>query len=70
MELLGNRPAADGTNSTGSSRVEQVAALEALATIGGPDAAQAVIRLLVCNVIQGPGLKIAVAAAFGPLAGK
>src|SRR5437763_3561821 len=36
MELLGNRPAADGTNSRGSSRVEQVATLEALATIRRP----------------------------------
>ncbi len=70
MELLGNRPAADGTNSRGNSRVEQVAALEALATIDGPDAAQAVTRLLLCNVIQGPGLKIAVAAAEIQPAGK
>jgi len=39
MELLGNRPAADGTNSRGSSRIEQVEALEAHETIGRPEAA-------------------------------
>src|SRR5229473_2842187 len=64
MELLGNRPAADRTNSRRSSRdFEQVAALEAHATIGGLDAAQAVTRLLLCNVIQAPGLRITLAAA-------
>jgi hypothetical protein len=42
---------------------EQVAALQALAAIGGAGAAQAVARLLVRNVISGPGLKVAVGAA-------
>src|SRR5260370_42289550 len=42
---------------------EQIAALQALAAIGGPGAGQAVARLLTRRVILGPGLKVAVAAA-------
>jgi hypothetical protein len=42
---------------------EQIAAVQALAAIGGPGAAQAVTRLLTRRVISGPGLKIAVTAA-------
>lgn len=42
---------------------EQVAALEALAMIGGRDAARAVARLVAKGAVQGPALKIAVAAA-------
>lgn len=42
---------------------EQAAALAALATIGGAEAARAVIRIIVEQVVQGPGLKCAVAAA-------
>jgi hypothetical protein len=38
---------------------EQVAALDALATIGGREAAQAVMRMIVGQVVQGPGLKSA-----------
>src|ERR1700730_2195095 len=43
--------------------LEKIAAVQALAAIGGPGAAQAVTRLLTRSVISGPGLKIAVAAA-------
>ena len=42
---------------------EQAAALAALATIGGRAAAQAVTRIIVEQVVQGPGLRSAVAAA-------
>jgi HEAT repeat protein len=42
---------------------EQIAAVRALAPIGGPGAAQAVARLLTRKVILGPGLKVAVGAA-------
>ena len=42
---------------------EQAAALEVLATIGGREAAQAVMRMIVEQVVQGPGLKSAVAVA-------
>src|SRR5256885_2156090 len=42
---------------------EQAAAIEALRAIGGPDAAQAVARLIARSVVQGPGLRGAVAAA-------
>jgi hypothetical protein len=42
---------------------EQVAALEALAMIGGREAAHAVARLITKSAVQGPALKIAVAAA-------
>ena len=42
---------------------EQIAALDALAMIGGRQAAQAVTRTIVEQVVQGPGLKSAVAAA-------
>jgi len=42
---------------------EQAAAIEALAMIGGREAAQAVMRLIAGQVVQGPGLKAAVAAA-------
>jgi hypothetical protein len=42
---------------------EQVAAVEALAMIGGREAARAVARLVVKGAVQGPVLKIAMAAA-------
>lgn len=42
---------------------EQMAAVAALKAIGGPEAAEAVARLLTRRVIFGPGLKAAVAAA-------
>ena len=42
---------------------EQVAALEALAMIGGRDAARAVARVVARGAVQGPGLKVAVTAA-------
>jgi HEAT repeat protein len=42
---------------------EQIAALEALATIGGRAAVQTVARLIVEEVVQGPGLKTAVTTA-------
>ena len=42
---------------------EQIAAVRALAAIGGEEAAQAVARLLTRRVISGPGLRVAVAAA-------
>jgi HEAT repeat protein len=42
---------------------EQIVALRALKMIGGPEAAQAVARLLTHNAIRGPGLQIAVSAA-------
>jgi hypothetical protein len=44
---------------------EQAAALEALAVIGGPDAARAIVRLIDTRVVEGPCLKQAVAAAVG-----
>lgn len=43
--------------------VEQVAALEALGQIGGPDAAAAVARILADGVVQSPGLPYGTAAA-------
>ena len=42
---------------------EQVAALDALDLIGGPQAAQTVARLIARDVVQGPTRKIAVAVA-------
>jgi HEAT repeat protein len=42
---------------------EQAAALGALARIGGREAARAVIRLVVEQVVQGPGLRLALDAA-------
>ena len=42
---------------------EQVAALVALAEIGGAEAAQAVVGIIARGVVQGPAVKIAVAAA-------
>jgi HEAT repeat protein len=42
---------------------EQVAALEALSKIGGGEAVQAVVRVLVRKTVQGPTLAVAVAAA-------
>ena len=42
---------------------EQIAAVQALAAIGGPGAARAIARLLTRRVILGPGLKVAVGAA-------
>jgi HEAT repeat protein len=42
---------------------EQTAALQALGTIGGREAAQAVARVLARGVVQGPTLSIAVSAA-------
>jgi HEAT repeat protein len=42
---------------------EQLAALEALAKIGGSEAARAVVQIVVRQVVQGPALVIAVAAA-------
>lgn len=44
---------------------EQVAALEALAATGGTDAARAVALLITRAVVQGPTLRVAVAAAAG-----
>jgi hypothetical protein len=44
---------------------EQVASLEALATIGGREAAAVVERVIAKGMVQGPTLKIAVAAAAG-----
>ena len=42
---------------------EQVAALEALAMIGGREAARAVARIMAKAAVQGPALRIAMAAA-------
>jgi hypothetical protein len=42
---------------------EQAAALQALAAIGGCEAAQAVSQLIVRGVVQGPTLNLAVSAA-------
>jgi hypothetical protein len=42
---------------------EQAAALQALAAIGGREAAQAVTRLIVRGVVQGPALSLAVSTA-------
>jgi hypothetical protein len=42
---------------------EQAAALDAFVMIGGREAAQAVARLVVGGVVQGPGLRKAVSAA-------
>ncbi len=49
----------------GAERVvpEQAAALDALVAIGGPDAAQALVRLITKRIVQGPSLRQAVAAA-------
>jgi hypothetical protein len=45
------------------SIAEQIAALRALAAIGGRDAADALRRLIDCAAVQGPGLAEAVSAA-------
>lgn len=42
---------------------EQVAALEALAAIGGPAAARAVARIITNGAVQGPAVTVAVSAA-------
>src|SRR6516165_6293183 len=42
---------------------DQTAALQALATIGGSEAARAVTRIIVERIVQGPGLKSALEAA-------
>jgi hypothetical protein len=42
---------------------EQVAALQALSLIGGPESAQTVARLIVKDVVQGPTKKVAVGIA-------
>lgn len=42
---------------------EQVAALNALGAIGGPDAAHAVSRLIARNIVQGPTLRTALTVA-------
>src|SRR5512132_2808218 len=42
---------------------EQVAALEALAVVGGPAAARAVARIITKGAVQGPAVRVAVAAA-------
>ena len=42
---------------------EQVAALRALALIGGPESAQAVARLITRSIVQGPTRKVAVGIA-------
>ncbi len=49
----------------GADRIipEQAAAVEALAMIGGTAARQAVVRIIVSRVVQGPGLVSAIAAA-------
>ncbi|HEX6141950.1 MAG TPA: HEAT repeat domain-containing protein [Geminicoccaceae bacterium] len=48
---------------------EQVAALQALGRIGGPDAARAVVRLVARDAVAGPGRKVAleVAARLGAI---
>jgi len=45
---------------------EQAAALQALAAIGGREAAEAVTRLIVRGVVQGPALSLAVSTAAEP----
>ena len=49
----------------GAARIvpEQAAALDALAMIGGPDAAQALVRLIAKRIVQGPCSRQAVAAS-------
>jgi sirohydrochlorin ferrochelatase len=49
----------------GSDRTipEQLAAVEALAMIGGSPAREAIVRIIVSRVVQGPGLVSAIAAA-------
>jgi HEAT repeat protein len=47
----------------GRALPEQTAALRALATIGGRDAAHAVSRLIERSVVQGPALSVAASAA-------
>ena len=49
----------------GSDRTipEQLAAVEALAMIGGPPARQAIVRIIASRVVQGPGVVSAIAAA-------
>jgi len=42
---------------------EQIAALEAFCAIGGPEAARAVQRMIVRQIVEGPNLAAAVAAA-------
>ncbi len=60
LEQLCRRFAGFGVNR---AVPEQVAALEALAMIGGREAARAVARLVASSAVQGPALKIAMAAA-------
>jgi HEAT repeat protein len=49
----------------GADRIvpEQAAAIDALAAIGGPEAAQALVRMIAKSVVQGPSLQRAVSAA-------
>jgi HEAT repeat protein len=51
----------------GADRIvpEQAAALDALAAIGGGEAAQALVRVIIKGVVQGPCLQKAVSAAAG-----
>jgi HEAT repeat protein len=42
---------------------EQVGALEALAMIGGSEAARAIVRIMTKGVVQGPAVRVAVSAA-------
>ena len=42
---------------------EQVAALDALAEIGGPEAVEAVVRIIIKGLVQGPTVGAAIAAA-------
>jgi hypothetical protein len=59
-------PAAEAAGSlVGLERTvpEQVAALQALALIGGPESAQAVARLITLGIVQGPTRKLAVRIA-------
>ncbi len=60
LEQLCRRFAGFGVNR---AVPEQVAALKALAMIGGREAARAVARLITKGAVQGPALKIAMAAA-------
>src|SRR5947207_2094547 len=52
-----------GGFGTGRLIPEQAAAIEALALIGGGDAADAVAEMIERAVVQGPGLQIALSAA-------
>lgn len=60
LDLLCRRFAGFGVNRVVP---EQAAALDALAAIGGPNARQALARLIANGVVQGPGVRIALAAA-------